>query len=88
MGSVYKVRSSPAAKVIMGLRKQAIVEDAVKRAEAASKGQDLLAVLQVNALPLKLIIQPKQREIDIVTDEEAEQSGVMKLPDVRMTDRN
>lgn len=88
MGAIYKVRSSPTAKILMGLKKQAIIEDAVKRAEAASIGQDLLVVLQINDLPLRLLIQPKNHEIAIVTNEEAEQCGVMKLQDVRQTDRN
>lgn len=84
MAAVYKVRASPAAKVLMGMKKQAIVEDAVKRAETASQGQNLLVVLKVNVLPLCVLIQPEHREIDIVTDEEAEKSGVMKLPDIRL----
>lgn len=88
MGSIYKVRSSPAAKILMGLKKQAIVEDAVKKAEAASVGKDLLVVLQVHDLPLRILIQPKDHDIYIVTNEEAEQSGVMKLHDVRKTGMN
>lgn len=88
VGAVYKVRSSTAAKVLMGQKRQAIVEDAVQRADAASQGQDTLVVLRVNLLPLCVVIQPRKREIDILTNEEAEQSGVMKLKDIRLNDGN
>ena len=88
MGAVFKVRSSTAAKVLMGQKKQAIVEDAARRAEAASKGQDWVVVLRVNILPLCVVIQTRNREIDILTNEEAEQSGDFKLKDFRLTDGN
>ena len=88
MGAVYKLRSSTAAKVLMGQKRQAIVEDAVRRAEVASQGHDMLVVLRVNVLPLCVVIQPRNREIDIVTSEEAEQSGVMKLKDVLLIEEN
>jgi hypothetical protein len=51
----------------MGQQKRASIEDAVKKAEAAAHGQNLVIVLRANHLHLCLVIQAKHHEIDIVT---------------------
>lgn len=78
--AIYSVRSSKAAKVLMGQRKQAIIEDAVGKAEAIPIGSQTVVILQVNDLPLRLVIQVANRVIDIITNEEADSCGVMNPP--------
>jgi hypothetical protein len=80
MPATFRVHITRAAAVLIGQQKQAIIEDAVGKVESLPNQKEAVVILQVNHLPVRLVIQVADRIIDIMTNEEADKCGVMKSP--------
>jgi hypothetical protein len=78
--AMYRVRCSKAAAQFLGQQKQAVIEDAVGRIANLKHTDQTVVILQVNHLPLRLVIQVADQIIDILTNEEADKCGVMNPP--------
>lgn len=63
----------------MGLQKKDIVEDAVNQMRDVQVMKETVVILKVNDLPLRIVVQAADRIMDIITQEEAEQSGLDKI---------
>jgi hypothetical protein len=73
----FRVLSSRASLVRMGLRKNDIVNDIVTEAEKLDLGDKDHALFDHHALKLKIVVQFARREIHVMTAQEAKKA---KLP--------
>ena len=67
----FRIQSSQAATVRMGLKKNDIINDIVTAAEKLDLGEKDYAIYDVHQLGLKAVIQFARREIHVITVEEA-----------------
>ncbi|MBL8821351.1 MAG: hypothetical protein JNJ77_02100 [Planctomycetia bacterium] len=79
MDNIYKVRCSPAAKILMGMQKQAIIEDAMAKVRKVEIQKETVVILQVNHLPLRIVVLVAHQIIEIITKEEADQFGISDI---------